>query len=175
MLTTETGIAETNPATLKVPALIDHILARYHAIHRQELPELIALAHKVERVHHDVADAPLGLASALEQLLTELNQHMRKEENILFPAMRRGAGNGILAPIAVMRDDHSAHIDAFAEIEAIARNFVIPEGACRSWQRLYAGASKLSDDLREHIHIENDILFPRFEVAAKPGCTCSQG
>lgn len=175
MVTTDLQPAAVQPATLSVPSLIDHILTHYHAPHRQELPELIALAEKVERVHHDVPGAPLGLAAALADLAQELEAHMRKEELILFPALQRGAGGGVLGPIAVMRNDHDDHTEALARLERTAHHFVVPEGACGSWRRLYAGLVKFCDDLREHIQIENAILFPRFELAEKPGCTCAQG
>ena len=70
------AMKKVNPApqlaAMNVTALIDHILTRYHEIHRHELPELLALARKVERVHHDVPKAPLGLADVLERLSAEL-------------------------------------------------------------------------------------------------------
>jgi len=162
-------------AALSVDALIDHILTRYHEIHRHELPQLIELAKKVERVHHDVAHAPLGLAEALRQIAIELDAHMKKEEFVLFPAMRNGLQEGISNPIAMMRHEHDVHDQSIRRIEELTGGFAVPEGACGSWQRLYAGLTKLCSDLREHIHAENDILFPRFELAAKGRCICAHG
>ena len=78
---------------MRVGDLIDYILAHFHARHRAELPDLVALARKVERVHHDVSEAPLGLGDALERIRDDLEWHMQKEEQVLFPAMRQG-GNG---------------------------------------------------------------------------------
>ena len=82
-MTIETKQANWVPqlAALNVAALIDHIVSRYHEIHRQELPELLALARKVERVHHDVPEAPLGLADVLERLSAEL-EHTHAERRI---------------------------------------------------------------------------------------------
>ena len=65
--------------------LVAHVLARYHAVHREQLPELIRLARKVEQVHGDRADCPHGLADQLSSMAQELESHMRKEENVLFP------------------------------------------------------------------------------------------
>ena len=160
-------------AAMSVDGLLDHILARYHARHRAELPDLIALARKVERVHHDVPEAPLGLADALERMSGDIDAHMQKEEHVLFPAMRRGHAGGLSAPIAVMRGDHDHHADDIAELAALTRGFSVPEGACGSWQRLYAGVSDFCGELQEHMRIENEVLFPRFELAATSRCTCS--
>lgn len=172
-------LAATTPdprlPAMNVPSLIDHILARYHEQHRRELPAIIALARKVERVHRDVPAAPLGLADTLERLSEEMESHMRKEELVLFPAMRGGVQEGIGEPIAVMRADHENHAGTIQRIEELAGNFAVPDGACISWRNLYAAAEKFCADLLEHIRVENDILFPKFELAARNGCICSHG
>lgn len=144
-------------------ALIDYILSRYHEVHRRELPELIKLARKVEAVHADHPRAPRGLADILQQMAGEIEVHMKKEELILFPAITAGSRAGLTGPIAQMRldhDDHSAHL---RRIDELCDGFAPPEGACRSWQALYAGAAKLVSDVMEHICLENNVLFPRFE------------
>jgi regulator of cell morphogenesis and NO signaling len=147
-------------------ALIDHILARYHDVHRRELPELIRLARRVEAVHRDHPDVPAGLADALEEMSRELEAHMQKEEQILFPLMRVGGDLMIAHPIARMRVEHDEHGERLRTIERLSRNGVVPEGACPTWRALYAGVRKLVDDLMEHIHLENNVLFPRFVPAA---------
>lgn len=151
------------PATLGSAELIDHILARYHETHRRELPELILLSLKVEAVHSDHPHVPKGLAALLQEMQGELEVHMKKEELILFPAMRRRSGPGLETPIGQMRLDHDDHGEHLRKLEALTHDFTPPEDACGSWRALYAGASKLADDLMEHIHIENNILFPRYE------------
>lgn len=142
-------------------ALIDHILARYHQAHRRELLELIQLTRRVERVHADHPEAPVGLADLLEGMLRELTVHMQKEENILFPTMREGSSL-LFGPIDVMRAEHDEHGETLAALAALTSDFAPPIGSCGSWRALYNGCRKLSDDLMEHIHIENNILFPRF-------------
>jgi len=143
-------------------ALIDHILTRYHAVHRRELPELAKLARKVEAVHRAHAQVPAGLAVALERMGEELESHMAKEEQVLFPLMRRGSHPMIDAPIAVMRSEHNEHGERLREIERLAHELRLPADACTSWRALYAGVGKLTDDLMEHIHLENNLLFPNF-------------
>lgn len=155
--------AGVSTAPEETPALIQHILTRYHDVHRRELPELITLARKVEAVHADHPQAPHGLADTLQQMIGELEVHMKKEELILFPAMLRAAGGAFDHPISQMRLDHDNHGAHIRRLESITNGFTLPDGACRSWQALYAGAAKLVDDLMEHIHLENNVLFPRFE------------
>ena len=143
--------------------LIDHILTRYHETHRRELPELVKLGRKVEAVHCDHPQVPHGLADLLQRMLGELEVHMKKEELILFPAMRRKSAGGLDVPIMQMRHDHDDHSEHLRRLESITENFTLPEGACRSWQALYAGLAKLANDLIEHIQLENNVLFPRYE------------
>lgn len=149
-------------APRETDALIDHIVTRYHAVHRAELADLQPLAQKVEAVHADDPDVPAGLARALGVLAAEMEEHMAKEEMILFPAMRAGGGPGIEHPIAVMRAEHDDHGENIALIRRLTADLTPPDHACGSWRRLYAGTEKLLDELAAHIALENDVLFPRF-------------
>lgn len=145
-------------------ALIDLILSRYHAVHRRELPELVRLARRVEAVHREKAECPHGLADLLETMAAELEEHMRKEEQILFPMMARGGAPMIGGPIAVMRHEHDSHGGHLKALDALTGNATPPDGACNTWRALYSGIRKLEDDLMQHIHLENNVLFPRFEA-----------
>lgn len=146
-------------------ALIDHLVTRYHDTHRQELAFLIPLAEKVERVHGDHPASPSGLARALTALRDELEDHMGSEEQILFPLMRQGDGPRISRPIAQMRHEHDVTARLLQDIEHAAHGMALPEGACGSWTALYTGLRKLTGDLVRHMHLENAVLFPRFETA----------
>ena len=116
-----------------------------------------------EAVHSDHPAVPAGLADALETARAELDDHLRKEEQVLFPAMQAGYSGSLDMPIRVMRQDHDGHGEIVRRLESLAHGFVPPEGACRSWQALYAGLEKFVTDLTEHIHLENNVLFPRFQ------------
>ena len=163
------GLAMNDLFETEVPqdtgALIDHILTRYHEKHREDLASLMPLAAQVERVHADDPDAPTGLAAAIRTLAGEMENHMIKEEMILFPALRAGGGPGIEHPIAVMRADHDDHAENIALIRRLTCDLTPPEHACGSWRSLYGGLTTLFDDLVAHIALENDVLFPRFEPA----------
>lgn len=92
---------------------------------------------------------------------------MKKEELILFPAIRNGGAPGIEGPIAVMRADHDDHGREVAEIRRLTRGLVLPQGACNTWARLYDGLAEFIDDLTEHMRIENEVLFPQFEPGGR--------
>ncbi|PKP73695.1 MAG: hypothetical protein CVT84_12180 [Alphaproteobacteria bacterium HGW-Alphaproteobacteria-6] len=144
-----------------------YIETRFHARHREQLPDLAALAAKVEQVHADALAVPAGLSALLEHLIGALEVHMKKEELILFPAIRRGGMPGIENPIAVMRADHDDHGAEVGRIRALTADLTLPEGACRKWTALYQGLAGFIDDLEAHVALENDVLFPQFEPARK--------
>ena len=144
-------------------ALATYIQSRYHDLHRAQLRDLAALALKIERVHVDVPEAPERLGVVLQRLIGELEVHMKKEELILFPAIRRGGMSGIENPIVVMRADHDHHQADVEKIRALTDNLTLPKGACRSWTALYEGLATFLADLGAHMRLENDVLFPQFE------------
>jgi regulator of cell morphogenesis and NO signaling len=146
--------------------LVDHLLTRYHAVHREQLPELIRLARRVEQVHADRADCPSGLADHLTAMAQELESHMRKEEDVLFPMIVHGQGATAGPPITVMRMEHDEHGIALRRMEALTQDITPPRSACTTWRALYAGLRTFRQDLMAHIHTENNILFERFAPAA---------
>ncbi len=142
--------------------LINHLRTRYHDTHRAELEWLIPLAQKVERVHATHPNAPIGLAKLLERIQSDLDSHMRREEVLLFPLMERGDLPVPTRPIDQMLHEHELEAQHLAEIEHITGGFHLPDGACNSWHALYTSARKFADDLVQHMHLENEVLFPRF-------------
>lgn len=143
--------------------LINHILERYHQVHREQLPELIRLAQRVESVHGDNPDCPHGLASFLIHVEEEMEAHMQKEEQILFPMIQRGMGGLAKSPVAVMRMEHDDHGESLTRLEELTHHFQLPAEACNTWQALYTGLAAFKEDLMNHIHLENNILFERID------------
>lgn len=141
----------------KLEPLIGHILARYHTVHRQELPELARLAAEVEGRHHGHPDVPFGLAGVLQELTHVLDDHMGKEEADLFPRLRRvepGSGTALLE----LRIDH-ARLEAYlCCLETLTAGHRPPADACATWRRLYVGTAKLVEDLIRHRYLESDTL-----------------
>ena len=146
-----------------VNALIDHILTRYHEVHRAQLPELILMARRVETVHRDHPDAPVGLAQLLSEMKVALLSHMQKEEQVLFPMLSAGGNVFVVHPISIMRSEHIEHGANLERLIALTQDMTPPPGACTTWRALYAGLTQLADDLVHHIHLENNVLFPLFE------------
>ena len=143
---------EPNTVPESVDGLIQHILYRYHQVHRREMLELRELA------------LPKGLSDLLARMHGELESHMQKEEQILFPLMLAGGNPMIVHPIGMMRQEHDSHGEEPEALAQLTDDLTVPAEACNSWRALYAGLAKLADDLTEHIHIENNILFPKFEA-----------
>jgi regulator of cell morphogenesis and NO signaling len=144
-----------------LPEVIDHILARYHAGHREELPRLHAMAEKVEAVHRDKPDCPRGLAAHLELLSKELEEHMQKEEQVLFPMLRAGRGSLASGPIQVLELEHEDHARNLERSRELAHDFVPPADACGTWRALYLGLDEFEREVMRHVHLENHVLFPR--------------
>ena len=154
--------SDTQPDWRNEPAgtLIEHILERFHERHREQFPELIRLANRVEQVHGNKADCPVGLAEHLWNMQQELESHMLKEEQILFPMLQRGMKlPQSQGPIAVMRFEHDQHGAALERMAELTNDITPPENACNTWRALYRGLEELRDDLMQHIHLENNILF----------------
>lgn len=142
--------------------LIEHILTAYHAPLREELPRLDAMARKVAAVHGDKRPQALPeLVTVFAGLKAELEDHMAKEEQILFPMIRRGQGAMADGPIAVMEHEHEAAGRALARLRELTEGYTVPAEACTTWRALWHGLSALEQALHLHIHLENNVLFPR--------------
>ena len=159
-----------DPAPINDAAeLTRYIETRYHQRHRAQLPQLAELAERIETVHSGDDNVPAGLADIVRRMIGEMEVHMKKEELILFPAIRKGGMPGLENPIAVMRADHDNHDRDIAAIRRLTKGPTLPENACGSWSALYAGLEEFLSDLAEHMRLENDVLFPQFEPGAAVG------
>ena len=144
-----------------VTDLVDFIVNHYHARLREELPELVALAHRVEQRHGDKPSCPRGLTDHLEAVHAAVLDHLAKEEQILFPLIVRGEAEMAAGPVEVMEYEHDDHGRNLAIIRELTDNLTAPEEACTSWRALYLRLDALEAELMEHIHLENHVLFPR--------------
>lgn len=155
--------------------LARHILATHHEYLKLNLPALSNRLAKVLSVH-GVRDPQVlpRMAEVFEGLRAELEMHLHKEEVILFPFImeygRAAARNlrtpsvpfGTIAnPIAMMEHEHDDAGDALGELRSLTNNFELPAYACSTVRALYEGLEALEKDLHIHIHLENNILFPR--------------
>ena len=159
-------------STATLEALSQHIVTTHHAYAKAELPRLALLAHKVVLRHGDTQHELPLIQSSLAQLDTELTQHFAKEETVLFPYItelehsartsppRRCFGT-VANPIAMMTEEHDAAGELLAHIRQLSHQFTTPIGACPTYCAFYQGLSEFEQDLHHHIHLENNILFPR--------------
>jgi regulator of cell morphogenesis and NO signaling len=157
--------------------LIEHIVATHHAYLARELGPLGERVAKVERVYSarpEAVERVAGLSGVFEALRSELLMHMRKEEMILFPAIESYEAaasakrplpplpfGSVANPIRMMEMEHESAGDALAELHEITRDFEVPEYACVTYKAMLSGLRELEQDLHMHIHLENNILFPR--------------
>ncbi len=153
--------SETRWDTAPIPELVAFIVSRYHERLRDELPQLVALASKVETKHAEKASCPRGLTMHLTAMHENVLMHLGKEEKVLFPLILDGMGRMAAGPIRVMEQEHDDHREALLQTRALTDDFTPPAEACTSWRALYLRLDALEADLMEHIHLENNVLFPR--------------
>jgi regulator of cell morphogenesis and NO signaling len=166
-------IAEDDPdAWVDAPlsGLVGHILARYHAKLREDLPRLAAMGDKVVGAHGANHPEVLDAALIFAGLRNELDAHMMKEEHILFPfieALDEGRGGAhpmlghIASPLAVMEREHDSAGEALAALRRLTTGYLVPGDACTTFRAYYEGLAAFERDLHSHIHLENNVLFPR--------------
>ena len=177
----ETGIsdqkisAHTDWNSVSLSVLVDHIVNTHHAFLKEQLPRLDQLGARVEKAH---AAEHGNMLSHLRQvygaLRAELEPHLMKEEQILFPAITgidafmTGTGTrpvvhcgSVAHPIRQMEHEHDSAGNALADLRQTTANYQLPPDACQSFAALYDGLQALEADLHEHIHLENNILFPK--------------
>jgi len=143
-------------------ALIEHIMVTYHQPLYEELPRLEAMARKVLDVHRDKDPQRLSeLFTVYLEIEAELKQHMMKEEQILFPMIRQGQGPHTGGPVSVMEREHEMVGAALRRLRELTDDYTVPAEACNTWRALWHGLEALEKDLHQHIHLENNILFPR--------------
>jgi len=163
-----------NWSQASLESLIGHIITTHHAYVKRELPRLAELAVKVVDRHGVTTPELPVIQATLARLDEELIQHLVKEEAILFPyitKMERAITDGtakphgcfgtVANPIAMMTQEHDAAGALIAEIRRLSHNFVTPADACPTYHAFYDGLKGFEQDLHQHIHLENNILFPR--------------
>lgn len=151
-----------------LPELIEHILTAHHRPLDEELPRLRAMAAKVLRVHGEKMPETLqGIVDTLWAMEQEIAPHMLKEERVLFPMILAGRGADCGGPVAVMHMEHDALGGLLEQMVGLTEHFTPPAEACNTWRALYVGLGELDADLRLHIHLENNVLFPRALATAR--------
>jgi len=157
--------------------LIGHIVGRHHAYVKEEMPRIERLLEKVCKVHGAKHPELMRIHRAFLPMAQEMSVHMFKEEQVLFPYMveleeadnsngapPRTAFGSIQNPIRMMLMEHDSAGAALREIRSLSSEYHAPEDSCVTYKTLYGALQEFEADLHEHVHLENNILFPRAEA-----------
>lgn len=154
--------------------LIQYIVRTHHQTVRQELPRFAELSQRIATKHGEKAPHFKAVATRIEQLRAEMFAHLEKEEQILFPYIVRleeaaedgsgvpyGCFRSVAQPVSMMMREHDSAEAIVAEIRSLTNGFEPPKWACPRNIAFHASLAAFESDLRQHVHLENDLLFPR--------------
>lgn len=174
LTTEELAVAATEEVaaawtTMDATELVDHLVSTHHRYLWEELPRLSALMTKIVSVH-DVRHPELRLIGACyEKVRADLEPHLTKEEQVLFPMIRELAaaqskpsfhGGSLRNPISVMLREHDAVGDLLSQLRKLTDDYRLPSDGCASYEACFIGLADLEADTHLHIHKENNLLFP---------------
>lgn len=159
------GAAPTvDAASMSTPGLIDHIVRVHHGFLKANLADWVEDATKVARAHGARNPQLSVVETAVRTLAEELLVHLRDEEENLFPAVARGEVSPDL--VRGLVSDHDEAGELLAQIRSASDDFAVPEWGCATYGRLMRGLRALEEDLHVHVHLENNVLFPRITPSA---------
>jgi len=170
----QSGPEDANWVSASLGQLTEHIRQKHHAYVREAIPRVCALLAKVKSKHGANHPEIATIEVLFSEVGQEMTAHMQKEEMILFPyieTLERLAQNGgtrerpsfqtVRNPIQMMMKEHDAAGDHVKRIREASSGYVPPADACTSYERLYGELREFEADLHQHVHLENNILFPR--------------
>ena len=159
--------------TMELNVLADYIINKHHAYVIENMPMILSHLRKVALKHGDKHPENIQIALKFEEVSNELESHMRKEELILFPYIKRlveikknsktsaVVNSFINNPIKVMEHEHETVGNLMLEIRKLSNDFMPPANACTTYKLSYNELREFEEDLHQHIHLENNILFPK--------------
>ena len=170
----DNGNGKENPNEWQLDFLVDYIINNHHQYVRRMIPVISLHADKVASVHGNNHPETLRIADLFLAVRQELEGHMMKEERVLFPQIKQMVINQkensqffpppfgtIQNPIRMMEYEHTSAGDALYQIREMSNNYSHPEDACNTFKALYSELKEFEEDLHKHIHLENNILFPK--------------
>ena len=154
--------------------LVDYIVNTHHKYITQSIPVIFEYTQKVAKVHGDRHPEAIEIANTFLKVVDEINRHMMKEENVLFPYIKLLASDKkqriplkpspfgtIQNPIKMMEMEHDEVGNLMSNINKLSNNYTPPSNACTTFRLSYAKLNEFEEDLHQHIHLENNILFPK--------------
>ncbi|NLR57498.1 iron-sulfur cluster repair di-iron protein [Chitinophaga polysaccharea] len=167
----QTGSATADYNTWPLDLLADYIEKKHHRYVREKIMEIAPFLHKVRSVHGESHPELKEIEILFQESAEELTAHMHKEESVLFPFIRKMVAAGKMAvhapfgtvqhPIHAMMQEHENEGERFRRIAVLTNNYTPPEDACNTYRVTYSLLKEYEADLHLHIHLENNILFPR--------------
>ncbi|HZG17619.1 MAG TPA: iron-sulfur cluster repair di-iron protein [Candidatus Bathyarchaeia archaeon] len=170
---------ETDWRMVPYPELIEHIVNKHHGYLVSELPLLSQFVTKVMRVHGPEHPELVRLHHLFHQLKMELETHMIEEEQLVFPKIKEYAETGSLDSLKLavdtiekLENEHSAAGELLREMREVTHDYQLPSGACRTYTVTFQKLAELEADMFQHVHLENNIMFPRLfqEAGGANGC-----
>ena len=152
----------------KLDFLCDYIVNTHHQTVMKLLPELTFYTQKIAEVHGDNHPELSEIANLFAQVDTELRQHLRNEEEVLFPAIREVLKTNsaeskatIISEITRMTGEHEFAGGAMDKINELSHRYAVPDDGCNTYRVAYKLLEQFEDDLHIHVHLENNILYPK--------------
>mgnify|MGYP003487761464 FL=1 len=163
-----------NYAAWALPFLIDYIVNTHHAYLKENDEQIAAYASKIAAVHGAHHPEVIRIATIFEKIASDMAAHLKEEEEVFFPAVKRVKASLIAGATTDARDretiqesllrlhrEHEEIGDAVHEIRHLSRNYEIPADVCNTFMLTYRKLKEFEDDLHKHVHLENNILFPK--------------
>lgn len=153
-----------HPDVMKLAELCDHIEQVHHQYLREELPRLDFMTRKVAAVHGDHEPRLLEVRRVFEAFQSEMLSHTKEEEEVVFPAIRNlesGKPTHLDAAFDKLESEHENAGAALAHFKKLTDNYTPPEWACNTFRALYDGLAQLEKHTHQHVHQENNVLFPK--------------
>jgi regulator of cell morphogenesis and NO signaling len=163
-----------NYAAWELPFLADYIVHTHHAYLNENTGQISAYARKIAEVHGARHPELIEIAGIFDKIASDMSGHLREEEEVLFPAVRRlddarkagmnpdaGDRAAIGDSLETLHKEHEAIGDAVHAIRHLSRDYAIPEDACNTFAVAFGMLKEFEDDLHKHVHLENNILFPK--------------
>lgn len=163
-----------NYGVMCMDELVDYIENIHHTYVRNTMPALLTYLKKIAQVHGEEHPELLVVRDLFEQSAKELISHMQKEEQVLFPYIKAMANaekakfslsaphfGNVKNPITVMEQEHQNEGDRFKKIAALTNQYTTPKDGCQTYRVAFSMLQEFEQDLHKHIHLENNILFPK--------------
>jgi regulator of cell morphogenesis and NO signaling len=168
------GAPPVDPTSMSLEKLVQYIVRCHHQVVRQEAPRLAALAHKLATKHGQHAPELVEVDRLMDELQGEMIAHIEKEENVLFPyvvhldqhlelarPIASACFQRVSQPVQKMMNEHQTALRIFADLRVVTNGFTPPDWACATHVSFHAGLRAFEKDLKQHIHLEDEVLFPR--------------